>query len=79
MIHVDQFAINNKCIDNRAKDEVDHLNDLVALLTLFGENEEDDPQLQSLCEELKEKALEAHTLVCVHSRFSQLMYLPPCL
>ncbi len=56
----------------RAKEEVDQLNDLVALLVVLGEGEEgegeegeeeDDPRLQAL---RSEKALQANKQVCAN-------------
>ena len=56
----------------RVNEEIDHLNDLVALLVVFGQSEEgedpeeDDPQLQALRSELEEKATTAKKLVCIN-------------
>ncbi len=52
---------------------MDHLNDLVALLVVFGQSEEgeeeDDPELQALRSELEEKALQANKLVSANSYY----------
>ncbi len=49
----------------RANKDVSELNDLVALLVVFGpsEEEDDDPQLQQLRSELEEKASQVKKLV----------------
>ncbi len=57
----------------RANVEVSHLNDLVALLVVFGEGEEEgDPELQALRSELEQKAVRANKLVCA-SRYTKSM------
>ena len=44
-------------------EKIANLSDLVALLALFGEGEEEDPELKDLCLGVKEKALEAERMV----------------
>ncbi len=55
---------------------MDHLNDLVALLVVFGQSEEEeDPELQALRSELEEKALQANKLVSANSYYYEcIMY-----
>ncbi len=63
------------CLYNeiRENEQIDHLKDLVALLVVFGQNEEgedseeDDPELLALRSELEQKAIAAKKLVCTNS------------